>query len=63
MLAFEWMVANFGARAFFDVYYKVGEKRKFDEVILEMTGLTKDQFYAAAAPHITATFNLALKKK
>lgn len=63
MLAFEWMVAKYGAQAFFDVYYKVGEKRPFEDVILEITGLTKDQFYAAAAPHITSSFNNALKKK
>ncbi len=63
MLAFEWLVAKFGAGALFDIYYKVGEKRKFDEVIVEITGLTTEQFYAAAAPHVTFTFNNALKKK
>lgn len=63
MVAYEWLVANYGAKAYFDLFTKAGEQKMFADSILEITGLTKSEFYQKAAPHITATFNRALLKK
>ena len=60
MLLYEWMIAEFGAQAFYDIYRKIGEQRSFEAVIEEITGLTVSEFYEAAAPYIVATFNKAL---
>lgn len=62
MLAYEWLVSKYGAEKFYEIYRLIGEGKTFAQIMPELYGITVDEFYAQAAPHITATFNNALKK-
>lgn len=62
MVAYEWLVAKYGAEKFYEIYRLIGEGKTFAQIMPELYGITVEEFYAQAAPHITATFNNALKK-
>jgi hypothetical protein len=62
MLAYEWLVSKYGTAKFYDIYREIGKGKTFATIMPELFGITVDEFYAQAAPHITATFNNALKK-
>ena len=62
MLAYEWLAAEFGAEALFDVFRNAGQKMTFEDSIKKITGLNKAEFYRAVAPHIVETYTKALKK-
>ena len=55
-LLYEWVIAEYG----FDAYRKLIENQNigstFEENVIASLGITKDELYAKAAPHILAAF-------
>ncbi len=56
-LAYEYFVANYGVKAYLDLFDAVYRLRDFDLAIKETIGITKAEFYQAAAPYVLSAFN------
>jgi len=56
-LAYEYFVATYGVKAYLDLFDAVYRLRDFDLAIKETIGITKAEFYQAAAPYVLSAFN------
>jgi hypothetical protein len=56
-LAYEYYVATYGVKAYFELFDNIYKLRDFDLAIKETIGITKAEFYAAAAPYVLVAFN------
>ena len=61
-LAYEYFVATYGVKAYLDLFDNVYKLRDFDLAIKETIGITKTEFYQAAAPYLLSAFNAVTKK-
>ena len=57
-LAYEYFVATYGVKAYLDLFENVYKLRDFDLAIKETIGITKAEFYEAAAPYVLKAFNV-----
>ena len=51
-LAYEYLVAQYGFKAYVDLFQAIPKSANFDESLKVAIGLSELEFYQKAAPHI-----------
>ena len=62
-LLWEWVIANYGFEAYWDIVRGISIKQNYDETVLKVIGKSKEALYAEAAPYILKGFHEAITKK
>jgi hypothetical protein len=60
-LLFEWFVSQYGVAKLVSLVEATGTASSFDEALKQTTGLSKDQFYVAAAPYLLKSYQRVQK--
>lgn len=60
-LLFEWLIAKYGVEKFIALVSATGTAKSFDEALQQSIGITKEDFYSAAAPYVLKSYQRVQK--